>query len=101
MQQPVVTGLWKDVSKALPAIPGCCMNWLRIVLLAFIFFYCAPSSQAQTSPATLPDMKVSTAGTVYAIVVQSDGKIVFGGRFTAVYSVPRHNIERINQNRSV
>jgi len=35
-------------------------------------------------------------GTVNAIVVQKDGKIVIGGRFASVNGVPRANIARIN-----
>src|SRR6186997_2014740 len=36
-------------------------------------------------------------GTVYAIVIQNDGKIVIGGDFTEVNGVARNNIARIDQ----
>jgi uncharacterized delta-60 repeat protein len=35
-------------------------------------------------------------GDVLALVVQTDGKIVIGGRFSAVNGVPRNNIARLN-----
>ena len=35
-------------------------------------------------------------GEVNAVVVQTDGKIVIGGRFTAVNGIPRNNIARLN-----
>jgi hypothetical protein len=57
--------------------------------------------RAQTSPATLPDLKLSKAGRVNAIVVQPDGKMIVGGRFTAVNDVPRNNLARLNPNGSV
>lgn len=37
-------------------------------------------------------------GEVRAIVVQSDGKIVIGGRFSSVNGIPRNNIARLNPN---
>lgn len=36
-------------------------------------------------------------GTIYAIAVQPDGKVVIGGRFSAVNGVPRNNIARLNK----
>ncbi len=38
---------------------------------------------------------------VYAVALQSDGKIVIGGRFTQVDGVPRRNIARLNTNGSL
>src|SRR2546425_11275198 len=60
-----------------------------------------PGLRAQTSPATLPDLKLSKDGNVYAMVRQSDGKIVIGGAFTAVNSVARLNLARLNPDGSV
>lgn len=38
----------------------------------------------------------SSAGEVHAIAVQSDGKVLIGGRFDQVNGVPRSNIARLN-----
>ncbi|HLA56011.1 MAG TPA: MopE-related protein [Flavobacterium sp.] len=38
---------------------------------------------------------------VYAIAIQSDGKIVIGGSFTAVDGTPRNNIARLNDDGSL
>lgn len=35
-------------------------------------------------------------GEVNAVAIQSDGKVVIGGRFTSVNNVPRNNIARLN-----
>jgi len=40
-------------------------------------------------------------GEVKAVAVQADGKIVIGGRFTAVNGVPRNNIARLNADGSL
>ena len=40
-------------------------------------------------------------GEVNAVVVQTDGKIVIGGRFTAVNGIPRNNIARLNADGSL
>src|SRR5215475_5569138 len=54
------------------------------------------SCLAQVSPATLPDLQLSIIGTVNAVTVQEDGKIVIGGIFTQVNGKRRSNIARIN-----
>lgn len=56
---------------------------------------------AQSSPATLPDLKLSASGLVRAIAVQDDGKIILGGSFVSVNDVARVNIARLNPNGSV
>lgn len=40
-------------------------------------------------------------GEVNAVVVQTDGKVVIGGRFTSVNGIPRNNLARLNPNGSV
>jgi len=40
-------------------------------------------------------------GTVYAVAIQSDGKVVIGGRFSAVNGVPRNNIARLNKDGTI
>ena len=53
-----------------------------MIVLAFSFFH-SFIIFAQNSPATLPDLKLSTAGNVNAIAVQPDGRIIIGGTFTS------------------
>jgi hypothetical protein len=60
-----------------------------------------PPALAQTSPATFPDLKLSTAGRVNAIAVQDDGKIIIGGTFVSVNDTPRPNLARLNPNGSL
>jgi len=66
-----------------------------------LFLVSAWHVAAQTSPATLPDLKLSRAGYVGAIALQEDGKIIIGGFFTTVNEVPRVNLARLNPNGSV
>lgn len=40
-------------------------------------------------------------GEVNAVVMQPDGKVVIGGRFTSVNGIPRNNLARLNPNGSV
>ena len=56
---------------------------------------------AQTTPATLPDLKLLTAGEVSSIAVQDDGKIIISGSFVSVNNVPRTNFARLNQDGTV
>ncbi|HEX3160974.1 MAG TPA: delta-60 repeat domain-containing protein, partial [Pseudolabrys sp.] len=44
----------------------------------------------------LPSGVVNVVGRVYSAAVQSDGKIVIGGDFTAVNGVARSDIARLN-----
>ena len=37
-----------------------------------------------------------TNGSVFALAVQPDGKILVGGNFNAIFGVPRHGIARLN-----
>src|SRR5947207_8939225 len=77
--------LWQALSKAAAL---CC-------------FMIASTSQGQRSPATLPNVRLSTSGLVLAIAVQDDGKVIIGGYFSTVNGVPRSNIARLNANGSV
>jgi uncharacterized delta-60 repeat protein/uncharacterized repeat protein (TIGR01451 family) len=51
------------------------------------------------------DLSFSTGGgpdnTVYAVAIQSDGKILIGGEFTAVNGTPRPHLARLNRNGSL
>lgn len=40
-------------------------------------------------------------GEVNAVVIQTDGKMVIGGKFTSVNGIPRNNLARLNSNGSV
>jgi len=55
----------------------------------------------QNSPATLPNARISSGGTVNAIAVQIDGKVIIGGQFESVNGISRGNIARLNINGSV
>jgi len=60
-----------------------------------------PPTLPQNTPATFPDLKLSRAGLVRAIVEQHDGKIIIGGIFASVNDVPRTNLARLNPNGTV
>lgn len=77
------------------------VNLALVGVMAWVFCFQASSGRAQTVPATLPDLKLSSGGMVYAVATQSDGKIIIGGFFTWVNNVARKNIARLNQNGSV
>src|SRR5262245_421404 len=81
----------------LPCSPG---PWLLAVSVGLCLFQ-GNRISAQISPATLPDLKLSRAGYVEAIVLQEDGKIIIGGHFVSVNDVPRTKIARLNPNGSV
>src|SRR5439155_14769160 len=55
----------------------------------------------QTSPATLADLQLQTAGDVKAVVLQPDGKLIVAGDFDSVNGVRRKGIVRLNSNGSV
>src|SRR5437867_1412218 len=79
-----------------------CYRTLVRALTAALWFLSAPVLPAQTSPATLPDLKLSTKSSyMAAIAIQPDGKVIIGGSFQAVNNVPRRNIARLNSNGSV
>jgi Calx-beta domain/Domain of unknown function (DUF5122) beta-propeller len=59
------------------------------------------SLHAQTNPATLPDLQLSVNGTVTAMALQNDGKVIIGGNFWLVNGVPRNYLARLNPNGSV
>src|SRR5262245_106033 len=61
----------------------------------------SPLGIAQISPATLPDLKLSTAGSVSLIALQDDGKVIICGSFDSVNNVPRTNLARLNPNGTV
>ena len=52
---------------------------------------------AQTpAPLATPDLKLYTNGTVNASVRLADGSVIFGGSFSRVNGVERHNLARLN-----
>jgi hypothetical protein len=55
----------------------------------------------QSVPATLPNIKLSRGGQVYALAQQADGRLLIGGDFFSVNGAPRRNLARINSNGSV
>src|SRR5436190_1997575 len=64
----------------------CRTAWLLTLAIVWLLSQ-TTSASAQSTPATLPDLKLSKGGTVRAVVVQPDGKIVIGGQFTAVNAI--------------
>jgi len=71
-----------------------------LVLLVGLLFQ-SPRVAAQTAPATLPDLKLSTSSYVSDIAVQDDGKVIIAGDFVSVNDVPRSKLARLNPNGSV
>src|SRR3989442_12859745 len=69
--------------------------------LAVLSLLHADYLSAQTSPATLPDLKLSTSGCVYSMAIQDDGKVIIQGLFDSVNDVPRTNLARLNPNGTV
>src|ERR1044071_2405587 len=70
-------------------------------LTAGLYLLSTSALLAQTSPATLPDSKLSRAGDVFTMVRQDDGKVIIGGDFASVNGVPRANLARLNVDGSV
>src|SRR5438552_1478071 len=58
-------------------------------------------TDAQQSPAQFPNLPLYAAGKLFSFAVQSDGKVIIGGAFTAINGVPRTNLARLNANGSV
>ncbi|HEU4665789.1 MAG TPA: delta-60 repeat domain-containing protein, partial [Dokdonella sp.] len=69
-------------------------------LLALAMALLAGSAVAQ-SVLPLPTGVRNVAGTVRAILVQADGRVVLGGSFTAVDGIARSNLARLNADGSV
>ena len=61
----------------------------------------APSTHGQSSSATLPDGRIWAGGTVTALTVQEDGKVIIAGGFDAVNGVLHDNVARLNPNGSL
>ena len=53
------------------------------------------SAQAANTPAILPNLQLTRAGTVRAVNVQGDGKLIVGGTFTSINGIPCTNLARI------
>lgn len=69
------------------------------ISILFGFILCSSLLQAQETPGFGKGEGVN--GTVLALIVQKDGKIVIGGSFTAVNGVPRQNLARLNADGSL
>jgi uncharacterized delta-60 repeat protein len=61
-----------------------------LILLSLLFLLPSAALQAQVGGA------VQVSGTVYAVAVQADGKILLGGLFNEVNGSPRNNLARLN-----
>ncbi len=71
----------------------------NFLLAAFLLVLLFISSVNAQSPVDGFDVNVN--GTVNAVAVQSDGKIIIGGSFTQVNGVNRNNLARLNGNRTL
>src|SRR5262245_41868318 len=74
-------------------------RWVLMISVGLWLFRSTPLT-AQTSPATLPDLKLSTCavGGMFDLTVQDDGKVILCGLFSSVNNVPRTNLARLNPN---
>jgi hypothetical protein len=72
-------------------------SWLITSLGMSLGLLCPWDLLAQNLPAKLPDLHLSRAGTVNAMVLQPDGRIVIGGSFTSINDVPLTNLARIDR----
>lgn len=58
-------------------------------------------AQSDAPPTSALGAGTGVNGSVNAVVVQSDGKIVIGGKFSEVNGVPRNNLARLNADGSL
>lgn len=68
------------------------------VLAALLLFHAAPGSAACVSDGSFATDGIGANDTVYAIGVQSNGKIVLGGSFTHINGAPRPRFAILNAN---
>src|ERR1043166_555223 len=71
--------------------------WKIDAILWLIFFTTQPAF-AQTA---VDDFNPNVHGTIYAVALQADGKIIIGGEFTSVGGVGRTNLTRLRTDGSV
>lgn len=71
----------------------------KLILIAIFFLNIYITMYAQTS-ATVVNLNPKTLplanGTIYAVAIQTDGKIIVGGAFNAYDGISRNGINRIN-----
>lgn len=68
------------------------VRWLVCCLLAN---WCLVAVAQTPAPLPMPNVPLEANGTVYAIVKQAGGAVVFAGDFTEVNGTPHHNLARI------
>lgn len=74
----------------------CCIIRIAVAAIGFFGVVAGPSAIAATpAPLDAPNLKLLTNGQVYAVALQGDGGVVFGGAFSHVGGVPRANIARL------
>jgi len=69
---------------------------MKKILLALVVSLCAAHAQTEEVVKSAFGTGEGVNGDVLALVVQKDGKIVIGGKFSSVNGVPRNNIARLN-----
>ncbi len=67
---------------------------MHFIIVPFILLFSVLLLPAQDSPGFGKGEGVN--GSVLALTVQPDGKVIIGGSFTAVNGVPRQNLARLN-----
>ena len=78
------------------------MRKLLISAVGIVPWLCVlPLLLAQRSPATLPNAAICQAGSVTAIAVQNDNKILVGGIYSTVNGVTRQRVARLNSDGSL
>ncbi|PWU09214.1 MAG: hypothetical protein C5B50_27820 [Verrucomicrobia bacterium] len=66
-------------------------------LLRVLKANCPVSASAPVFPTSLPDLRLSKAGTINTMFLQADGQIIVGGSFTAINDLPLANLARIDR----
>jgi len=73
---------------------------VKTVLFSFVIIVLLYGSMVMAQ-SPLDGFDVNVSGSVSAIAVQTDGKIIIGGSFTQVNGVNRNNLARLNSNRTL
>lgn len=66
------------------------------LLLCLVALHASTGLAESPRPLALPNLHLTTNGSVYAIAERPDGGIVVGGKFSEIDGVPRFNIARLD-----
>jgi hypothetical protein len=84
------------LSRRVMSAETCRFRWAVCAASLAGCLFLAIQVNAQSSPAALPDLRLSRAGTINALVALDDGHIIIGGSFTSVNGFPVTNLARLN-----